>query len=249
MAIVRARLGRYAQWQLRDYVIGPGGITIGFVLLLIWITSQAVNLSTHGGTPSVPPLDWLVHALALLGSIFATSSLISEDRSRGYYRFFFAKPLDPLRYYAQAFVLRGLVLIVVAVFVAGMARVIGSPPLPILGTVAYTAISYVLIGGITVAQSTVWRFAWVGSFVMFLASAPIAALAMPGTPIGAFWRFFWRVLHWLLPPFSQEEVLHQMLRSAPDWSAMGGSILWCIGYGLLALMATALVIRGREWAR
>ena len=72
-----------------------------------------------GPDQHLPPLDWLVHLVALVGSIFATSGLVSDDRSRNYYRFLFAKPLDPIRYYAQAFVLRGLVIILIAAFVAG----------------------------------------------------------------------------------------------------------------------------------
>jgi hypothetical protein len=246
MAIVRARLGRYAQWQLRDYVIGAGGITILFVVLLMWLTSRTSSMSRNG--EHVPPLDWLVHLVALLGSIFATTGLVADDRSRGYYRFLFAKPIDPLRYYGQAFVLRGLVLILVAAFVAAMAGTF-TTPIPVLGAVIYTAISYVLIGGVTICQSTVWRLAWVGSLGMFMVSNPVAALASPQANIGQPWRTFWYVLHLLLPPFSQEDVLHQLLASAPSWSALTPSITWSLGYGLLALVAAALVIKGLEWGR
>jgi hypothetical protein len=246
MATVRARLGRYARWQMRDYVMGPGGITILFVVLLIFLTSRTQGMG--GADQHLPPLDWLIEAVAILGSVFATSGLISDDRSRNYYRFLFAKPMDPLRYYGQAFVLRGLVVILIAAFIAGVASAI-TFSIPMLGAVLYTAIMYVFVGGITICQSTVWRFAWVGSLAMYLVSKLVAQMASLGTGIAQPWRACWAVLHVVLPPFPQEDFLHPLLTSVPHWGAMAGSIAWCVGYGCLALAAAALVIKGLEWGR
>jgi hypothetical protein len=53
----------------------------------------------------------------------------------------------------------------------------------------------------------------------------------------------------ILPPFSQEGALHSLLVTVPHWSAMAGSIAWSLGYGLLAIAAAALVIKGLEWGR
>jgi hypothetical protein len=248
MAIVRARLGAYARWQLRDFILGPGGITIGIVLLQIWITSRTQVIESGVGPPRTPSLDWLVQLVGLLGSIYATSSLVSEDRARGYYRFLFAKPVGPVRYYAQAFALRGVVLLVLAALVSLLGAWIAHP-VPLLGAVAYTAVMYVFAGGVTACQSTLWRFAWVGSLVLYLASIPVAQLAAPDAPIGPVAHALWRAAHVILPPFSQQTFLHGMLASAPPWGDIAGSIAWCVGYGLIALVAGAFVIRGLEWAR
>lgn len=248
MAIARARLGRYAQWQLRDYVLGPGGITITFAVLMIWITSRTQVIQSGAGPARPPSLAWLVQLVALLGSIYSTSGLVSEDRARGYYRFLLAKPVDPVRFYAQTFVLRGLVLVVVGALISALGALIGHP-VPLLGAVTYMAIMYVLAGGVTVCQSTVWRFAWVGSLFLYLASIPVAQLASPDAQIGPVWRALWRVLHVLLPPFAQQSFLEKILTNAPPWGDLVGSIAWCVGYGLLALVGAALVIRGLEWGR
>jgi len=247
MAIARARLGAYARWQLRDFTLGPGGIMIGLVLLQIWITSRTTVI-VSGNEARTPSLDWLVQAVGLIGSIYATTSVISEDRARGFYRFLFAKPLGPVRYYAQAFALRGVVLIILAAAISVLGTMIAHP-VPLLGAVAYTAIMYLFAGGITICQSTVWRFAWVGSLAVFLVSIPVAQLAAPDAPVGPFWHAMWRAAHVLLPPFSQQTFLHAMLASAPNWGDIAGSIVWCVGYGLIALVAGALVVRGLEWAR
>jgi hypothetical protein len=248
MAIVRARSGAYARWQLRDYLWGPGGITIAFVVLLIWIASRAQVMTMGAGPAPAASLDWLVQLVSLLGSIYATSGLVSEDRTRGYYRFVFAKPVGPVRFYAQTFAVRGLVLIAVAALISALGTLIAHP-VPLLGAVAYMAITYVFVGGVTVCQSTTWRFAWVGSLALYLASGPVALLASHDAPVGPVWRVVWRIVHIVLPPFSQQSALHALLTSAPNWSGVAGSIAWCVGYGLLALVAAALVLRGLEWGR
>src|SRR5262249_29867254 len=163
----------------------------------------------------------------------------SEDRARGYYRFFFAKPLDPVRFYAQAFVLRGLVLVAVAAIIASLGAVIAHP-VPLVGAMTYMAVMYLLAGGVTVCQSTVWRFAWVGSLGLSLASLPVAQLAAPDAPVGPVWHVLWRVLHVALPPFAQQTFLEKVLTASPVWGDIAGSIAWCVGYGLLALVAAAL---------
>jgi hypothetical protein len=241
-------MGRYARWQLRDYVLGPGGITIALVVLMAWFTSRTTVIQSGAGPARVPSLDWLVQLVGLLGSIYATSGLVSEDRTRGYYRFFFAKPVDPVRFYAQAFVLRGLVLVAVGALISALGALIAHP-VPLVGAVAYMAIMYLFAGGVTVFQSTVWRFAWVGSLVLYLVSIPTAQLASPDAPVGPVWRALWRALHVVLPPFSLQPVLGSVLTSAPPWSDLIGAIVWCVGYGLLGLVCGALVIRGLEWAR
>lgn len=241
-------MNRYARWQVRDYVFGPGGITIVLVGLMIFMTSRTQVIQSGVGPVRPPSLDWLVQLVALLGSIYATSSLVSEDRTRGYYRFFFAKPVDPIRFYLQAFGLRGLVLVAVAAMISALGAAIAHP-VPLLGAVTYMTIMYLLAGGVTLCQSTVWRFAWVGSLVLYLVSIPVAQLAGPDAPVGPVWRVLWRVAHVLLPPFAQQSFLERVLTNAPVWSDIAGSIVWCVGYGLLALVIAVLVIRGLEWAR
>ena len=239
---------RYARWQLQDYVIGPGGITIALVVLMVWFTSRTAVIQSGTGPARPPSLDWLVQLVGLLGSIYATSGLVSEDRTRGYYRFFFAKPVDPVRFYAQAFVLRGLVLVAVGALISGLGALIAHP-VPLVGAVTYMAIMYLFAGGVTVCQSTLWRFAWVGSLVLYLVSIPTAQLASPDAPIGPVWRVLWRVLHLVLPPFSLQSILGSVLSSAPPWGDLVGAIVWSVGYGLLGLVCGALVIRRLEWAR
>jgi hypothetical protein len=71
-------------------------------------------------------------------------------------------------------------------------------------------------------------------------SVVAAQLAAPGVPISPFWHVVWSVAHVLLPPFAiQNAVL----------AGGVGAMVWCAGYGVLALVVAALMIRGLEWGR
>ena len=50
-------------------------------------------------------LTGTLNALVFLGALFAMNGIVANDRKLGFYRFLFAKPVTPSRYYGQAFVL------------------------------------------------------------------------------------------------------------------------------------------------
>jgi len=237
MAVARARLRQYARWQILDYAFGTGGITLAIVCLWIWGAASVKVVGPNG--PVAASFDWMVELVAFLGTAFATSNLISEDRARGYYRLQFAKPVNPLLLYGQAFVLRGIALVAIAALVSALGSVTAHP-VALLPSVRYTAVMYVLVGGITLCQSTVWRFAWVGSCALFGLSVVAAQLAAAGAAISPFWRGVWSIVHAIAPPLVlQNEV----------WGGHALPIVWCLGYGVLALIGSALLLRGLEWAR
>lgn len=237
MAVARARLAQYARWQILDYAFGVGGITLVIVCLWIWGDASVKIVGPNG--PVAASFDWLVQFVGFLGTAFATSSLISEDRARGYYRLQFAKPVNPVLLYGQAFVLRGIALIAIAALISGLGAVTAHPA-PIIPSVRYAAVMYVLVGGVTLCQSAVWRYAWVGTCALYGLSVVSTMLASPTVPISRFWHVVWSIVHAIAPPLSMQNDV---------WAGHVLPIAWCLGYGVLALVITALAIRGLEWAR
>jgi hypothetical protein len=228
MAVARARLAAYARWQLMDYAWGAGGITLIVVCLWAWAAASVRLIGPKG--PTSASFETLVHGLAFFGAVFATTNVVSEDRARGYYRFQFAKPVDPLLFYAQAFAVRGVAVIAMTVLICGLGA-ITAHPVPVVTAVVYTAVMYVLAGGVTLLQSTVWRYAWVGTLALYFASGIAARLATPGVLTSHMWHRWWLLAHWVLPPFAAQNTL------------------WSLGYGALALAVAALCLRGLEWGR
>jgi hypothetical protein len=229
MAVARARLVAYSRWQLMDYAWGAGGITLIVVCLWAW-AAASVRVVVETGASRPASFETLVHLLAFFGTVFATTNLVSEDRARGYYRFQFAKPVDPILFYAQAFAIRGIAVVAMAALISGLGA-ITAHPVPVVTAVGYTGIMYMLAGGVTLLQSTVWRYAWVGTLALYAASSVAARLAAPGALSSRVWHALWLGAHWVLPPFA----------------AQNG--LWSLGYGVLALIVAAVVIRRLEWGR
>ena len=48
-------------------------------------------------------LRGILGTIVFLGALFAMNGIVANDRKQGFYRFLFAKPMTPSRYYGQAF--------------------------------------------------------------------------------------------------------------------------------------------------
>ena len=122
-----ARLGRYAVFQLRDYLMGKA---IGFVVLSVFLgwTTAGMIAATRGPLWKTTPYaaraafsDVASQASTLLwlGLILSVSGIVAGDRTSGAYRFLLAKPLSIVRYYGQLWLLHGAAFVaIVALMIA-----------------------------------------------------------------------------------------------------------------------------------
>ncbi|MDB4876747.1 MAG: hypothetical protein JWM41_3193 [Gemmatimonadetes bacterium] len=113
----RARLLRYGGWQARDYLINVAVISIGLFGLMGTLEIMqlgAMEAMAMGNRAFVANLGRMraqsfMHVFAIyatVGPIVALSGIIANDRAMGYVRFLFAKPLNPLLFYLQSFLVR-----------------------------------------------------------------------------------------------------------------------------------------------
>jgi ABC-type transport system involved in multi-copper enzyme maturation permease subunit len=234
-----ARLGRYAIWQARDYLRGAGGATLVLSGLAI-VVLTSFNLQ-HAAPPQARAVtSALIGALGFLAPIFACSGLVADDRSKGYYRFLLAHPVSPVRYYGQAFLLRGAALLgVTAVVWLACALLLAAGSFA--GALAYVALCYLTVGGVTLLLSTMTRHAWLATLILGAASGIATGLTR------GVWRPFWMAIHAVLPPFHLTGALASVLLEGNTMPHLLASVAWFAGYGLLAVGAALAVIRRREW--
>jgi hypothetical protein len=226
-----ARLGRYAVWQLYDYARGVGGATVVLSGLAITMLTLGETWRMSHTPASEATALGLLGVLRFLGPIFACSGLVSDDRSKGYYRFLLAKPVSPVRFYGQAFLLRGAAFLgITAAVWAVCALLLGAGPF--VGTMCSAALCYLTVGGVTFLLSTVSRHAWLATLLLGGAAGIVSGFASKPSN----WRALWVALHAVLPPFHLVSSLNSP-----------GAIAWFAGYGALAIAAALTVIRGREW--
>lgn len=242
----RARLLEYVPWLMRDYAVNQGPSTgivvflIGFMTvspLLHGMTGQPIAMGHVPAGLAAPLLRAIVEPLVFLGAFFATNGIIANDRKMGYYRFLFAKPVSPVRYYAITFATYGAGLVVVTLALMGIWAAAVRPmfPVELLGVVL---LMYLAFGGLGFLLSAAWRFDWL-SLVTVVVAAKVL-WAMYGDADG--------LRHWLLyllPPVHRATDVYALVANEGatqlPWIAIG----WLSGYGLVCLALGMVVIRRR----
>jgi hypothetical protein len=235
------RLPAYAVWQLRDYLIEKGAATVLvlslFGYLAAWVPLLMARRSGQGVEDLVPLFDQVTVALlgqlVLIGALFAVNGIVAEDRKQGFYRFYFAKPVNVPAFYAQKFAMHLLGFLAVAAVLMGIyiGFIRGLPVATLLPTLAAL---FVGVAGIGFLISALWRYDLMSLIAFYFAA-------------NVFWPMFaddegWRgmMVH-LLPPLHRVDEVFQpiMAGSGPPMSLLA----WLTGYGLVCILLGLLVIR------
>ncbi len=241
-----ARMGRYTLWQLRDYAMNQGPST-ALVLALAGYLFIAPALAAGEGRYTLHTLPLgatrriflqLSGYLVFLGALFATNGIVANDRKFGFFRFYFAKPVSPPRFYANAFAANGLGFLAVSLLLWGVFSAIVRPvgdarwPLVIAGM-------YVAYAGIGFLVSVISRFDWLSLLsVVFAAQIGWTFWGRDGGIRGA-------LVH-LLPPLHRGDELYAAVALAQPipWPLFA----WLAGYGAACFVLGLVVLRRRPLA-
>ena len=237
----RGRLAKYSLWQFRDFVMEKG-ISI-IIIGLLWGYLQLLPFRQSFSPEMTPELitrlvTLLAGSLVSIAVLIALNGIISTDRKLGYYRFMFAKPVSPLRYYGQLFVvhlvglLSGMVLLAgVFFFVAGRFNV--------WNVVLYTSIIYVALGGIGFFISAASRYDWVTLAAVWVGARILRGLYGNGDD----WKS--KAVE-LLPPVHKVDTVAGSIIA--NGSAPLGDVAWLVGYGALFFVLGLVVLQRRSLA-
>ncbi len=109
--MIQGEATRYVGWQVLDRT-GPR-------LLVSWVIAAAVCLPMHFALQhsQMTPRDLAVMArgmhdqFAWVAAIVIFHGIVAEDRTRGFFRFYLAKPVSPIWFYGQSHVLAVLAMV------------------------------------------------------------------------------------------------------------------------------------------
>lgn len=187
----------YLAWQARDVARGPGlvaALVAGVFILLVWRLPEAA-MGAGGGVLLTGYLQQVGWPLVLV----ATGEMVRTDRSEGYYRFYFSRPVQPALFYLVRFLL-GFVLVLAAVAAGTLAVLARTGTLAVeprlLGQLSLT---YLLLGGTVFFFSTVTTAGprdWLVALLVHVLQNTVADLLSNGVDL-------WPALRWLhaiLPP-------------------------------------------------
>src|SRR5437773_6762707 len=149
----RGRLAKYSLWQFRDFVMerGIGIVIIGFLwgYVMFEPIRRAMGAQWRGDQRS--PVWGLAlqvsSAVVSLSVLIAMNGIVSTDRKNGYYRFLFSKPINPVVYYSQLFLVYMLGVLAAMLILSSLLRTI-LPAFSIVNFLLYTGLIYVAMGGI-----------------------------------------------------------------------------------------------------
>jgi hypothetical protein len=188
----------------------------------------------------------MLGALIFLGALFAMNGIVANDRKQGFFRFLFAKPLTPARYYGQAFVVHCVGFMLVIVLLALLYGVIVWPVLS-LQFVLVVGLMFVAYAGVAFLLSAAARWDWLS-----LVAVSVAASFL-WTKFGASTHPLAKLLY-LLPPLHRADEVYLAVSGTPVVSAAGAPdvpwplVLWFGGYGILCYIAGLVVLRFRRLA-
>jgi hypothetical protein len=252
LATRSARLGRYGFWQLRDYLMEKGVGTTIVMLFAGSLTFVGVRASLASGR--VPPdmarstindgFLSLLGMLVLLGVLFATNGIVSDDRKNGYYRFLFAKPVNVPRFYVQKFIVYGagyllvsLALVVTFNLVIGRYHPEGGV-LPVLPKMFFPVLGllFVGLGGIGFLMSAIWRVDWLSFMTVYIVAQAAWGLfqddpGWKGTAVHA------------LPPMHKLTGIYRAVTMETPLPV--DDLRWVVLYGVACFMLGVVIVRKR----
>jgi hypothetical protein len=230
-------LARYSLWQFRDFVFerGVAILIISFLwgYALIAPLRGAMGSQMGRASPIWPLVLQGASTLVSLSVLIALNGIISSDRKLGYYRFLFSKPVNPVLYYAQAFFV-GLIGVVLSMLVLSSLMHTILPIFSIVNFLLYTALIYIAMGGIGFFVSAATRFDWVSLAVVWLGSRILRSLYGPKGD----WRS--KAVELLPPVHKLDEVANSLIGTG---TAHATDVLWLLGYGALFFVLGLALLR------
>jgi len=266
----RARVGAYALWQLRDYLKDRGLPTFIVALLSGYLGLSPIIERMPTRADPVPPmlltrfgsaeavyaarmmdfnhafLRGILGTLVFLGALFAMNGIVANDRKQGFYRFLFAKPMTPARYYGQAFFVHWAGFVAVMILLGLVHGVLIWPVLsrPLLIVIALMFVAY---AGIAFLLSAAARWDW-----MSLVAVTVAATFLWGR-YGESTHPLARLLY-LLPPLHLADDVYASVSGVPMYASGAPTVIpwsilaWLAGYGAACFAAGLVVLRYRRLA-
>lgn len=239
----------YLRYQLRDFLLLRALLPVGLVVLVAYAmlktTPATMDWSARGGGQrALAEMFRMLASLFLpLAAFLGIARLVADDRSNGYFRLLFSKPVAIERFYVQAWLLHGMGLVALTGMLALWLQAL-TGPVPIFGAMAAMALTWVLVGGVGFLLSAATNHDALLLVLVFVVSTILQTItATSPVPVAAWVRQLSRAMM----PMRQLDVVHgQLYAGLPvPWA----ETVHVLAYGGLAFMAGVIMLRRTSFAR
>jgi ABC-type transport system involved in multi-copper enzyme maturation permease subunit len=238
----RGRLGAYALWQLRDYMMGPGAGTflVGLVILIPMFIAKRVMGPDSASPEQVARMltqmfDQFVGLIAIAGPILGVAGMASADRHPGLSRFLFSKPIRVHEYYGLMWLVRGVSFLAITAVVSLIVNTF-VVAVPIVDALAAASVAWILIAGVgLLISATVPRDVAV-VFMVYMVPTILEMIVNGKNP------WWWaKPLLTVMPPMHRLDELRQALLTGG--SVVTSDVWHMVLYGAASLALAAYLVR------
>ena len=249
---MKGRLTAYAGYQLRDYFVTRALPTLIASGLAAWglAAARGITLSDLDPAGGIDARDRIQQTFELVLATFAfvagaaaAHGVVARHRARGYDRLVFSRPVSPVRYYTQGFVLAGIGAVILGA-VGTEVYAVAVHPVSLPGVAGYVALAWLLVGGLAFLLSTVTAF-YLPILVLVLA-ADLALDHFAGALSAAGAGAVAAILQFALPPAHVLVTLRGEF--ARGLAVDPRALAWPAGFGIACIVAAMVLLRRRPFS-
>lgn len=225
---------RYLRYHALDVARGPLAL---FLIVPVGLVFVIWRMFANETPPRIDELlTGLVAGTLLISVLMATGGVAGNDIKQGYYRALFSKPIAPWWYYLQRWLLGGLAVLVIPVWLGVCLHVAFRQGTglswPLMGGVA---LALLLIGGTVLFFSTVTARDWLVAFMVYFLQVQLHQAREILERVGQDPPGFMDALLTVLPPFHKIPIAGGVPEGADLWHVAGyGSALVLLAMLILA---------------
>ncbi len=246
---MRGRITAYLRFQLADFLLMRAALPATLVVFLAYMTlaSAPANVDWSARSGGARMLTQLFQAVAgafiVLGSFLGVARLVTDDRSNGYFRFLFSKPMSVVRFYAQQWVLHGVGLVAIAGLL-GLWLEARTAAIPVGAAMTMMALTWILVGGVGFALSAATNYDALLLVIAYVASSVLQGIKGAPDSLMAPWL---REVTKLTLPVHKLDYIRAQLYTGGDlpWPAT----LHVVAYGMTGFAAAIVLLRRTSLAR
>ncbi|MEA3246719.1 MAG: hypothetical protein U9Q74_11245 [Gemmatimonadota bacterium] len=239
----RGRLGAYLAFQARDFLLLRAALPTVLVLMFGWMMVKTAPGGIDWAAP-VPGQRFLAEIVRVLSGMFITlaaflgvARLVTDDRSNGYFRFLFSKPVSVVQFYGQQWLLTGAGLVVLA---GGLALLLGAvtAPVNVVAIMTVMGLTWMLVGGVGFALSAATNYDAALLVIAYVVSSALHAFKdAPGSTMAPWLQQLTRLT---MPLHRLDYVRDELYAGNPmPW----GHAAIVAGYGAAFAVAAVVILR------
>jgi hypothetical protein len=247
---VSGRITAYLfRYQLRDLLVLRAGLPTFMAVFFGWmiIKTDGASVDWNGESGQRLARDIVnmfgTYVFIPLAVFLGAARLVTDDRSNGYFRFLFSKPVSIVRFYVQQWVTYGVGVMAIAGLLALWLQA-NTTTVPVRELVLVVALNWIIVGGVGFLLTVLTNYDALWLVILWTVSKVLHALK--DTPNSALPGWLQELTRASIPTQKIVYVQNELLAGNP---LPVPHTIHVVAYGLLAFVAGVIILRRSSFSR